>query len=139
MSDKKIPQDELLSFITEVMQREGVSFSGPSKRSYADRCWGLYKSLLMLAPALVVASGMPMSIYNVMSLRVAELQNGKRKYRVRFPLASKFLDHYLKRESYEKTFWRFFEDLTRSVARKDYTVMQASNKLSLGVEEHDEN
>ena len=137
MADPKVLQSDLISLLVQIMKREGVQFID-NKSSYADRCWGLYKALLLFAPAVVIASGLPVSIYGVGSFRISTSSSGKRKFKIRYSLASRFLDYFLLRVGYLNTFWRIYKDLTKAVVRPDSSVMEARSRLSFEVEDEGE-
>ena len=130
-----ISQKELVSILVQVFEQGGVTFEKSSKRSYADRVWGLYKSLLVLAPTLVISSGLPVSIYNVGSVRVSESSSGRRRIKTRYSLASRYLDHYLQRENYVGIFWKLFKNITATVSREDSVLLETGPRLTVGKEE----
>jgi hypothetical protein len=69
--------------VRKVLEREGVSFS-ETDRSFEDRCWRLFKVFQFLVPAVVLASGLPVSLYGVGSCKLVSTGSGY-KFRHRFP------------------------------------------------------
>jgi hypothetical protein len=83
-ANKPVFSRELLqTLVSKVLEREGVSFSETGK-SFEAQCWRLFKALQFLIPAVVVASGLPVSLYGVGSYRLV-LSGGKPKFRCCFP------------------------------------------------------
>jgi hypothetical protein len=64
------------------LEREGVSFSGDEK-PFEDQCWRLFRVFQFLVPAVVVASGLPVSLYGVGSCKLVFTGSGHR-FRQRF-------------------------------------------------------
>jgi hypothetical protein len=78
-----VSRELLRSVVCRVLEREGVSFGG-TKQSFEDRCWRLFKVFQFLIPAMVVASGLPVSLYGVGSYKLSLAGSGY-KFRHYFP------------------------------------------------------
>jgi hypothetical protein len=75
-------QKLLRQVVCKVLEREEVSFGGAEK-SFEDQCWRLFKVFQFLIPAVVVASGLPVSLYGVGSCKLVFTGSGG-KFRQRF-------------------------------------------------------
>jgi hypothetical protein len=64
------------------MEREGVYFVDTG-RPFPERCWRLFKLFQFLIPSVVVASGLPVSLYGVGSYKLVETVSGH-KFRHNF-------------------------------------------------------
>jgi len=121
----KVSLETLQACLMKVMVSRGVVFDKKSRKSYADRYWDLYTDLLMLAPALAVATDLPVSIYGVGSFRVKRAVNGRKRLRIRGSSSiSKFLDHYVSGEYSDDAFWYVFQQLIGSGKSNDTSLME---------------
>ena len=75
-------REELRGVVRRVLEREGVRFGGGGK-SFEDQCWRLFRVFQFLVPAVVVASGLPVSLYGLGSCRLVSAGSGH-KLRFRF-------------------------------------------------------
>jgi hypothetical protein len=73
----------LQKMVCQVLDREGVRFS-ETERSFEDQCWRIFRVFQFLIPAVVVASGVPVSLYGLGSCKMVETGTGP-KFRFRFP------------------------------------------------------
>jgi hypothetical protein len=68
--------------VCKALEREGVSFTGAGK-SFEEQSWRLFRLFQFLIPAVVVASGLPVSLYGVGSYKLVETAAGH-KFRHNF-------------------------------------------------------
>ena len=123
----KVSQDCIMSCLSSVFIKYGVQLSRNSGDSYDSRCWELFKELLLLAPAITISTGLPVSIYGVGSFRVKLDSKGRKKLRVRYsPSVTVYAHHrprYVLDENSVIGILRVLQDLVH-IERKDASILE---------------
>jgi hypothetical protein len=102
----------------------------PGSGNFENSCLALYKAMMLAAPAVVITTGLPVSVYGVGSCRVSG-------NRLRFRYSdriSRMTVPYLCLEGFGKSFARVFQDL-KGRGKQDVSVIETVGRLSLGIEE----
>jgi hypothetical protein len=117
--------------LVRVAKDEGVKFSDGV---YSEKCWRLYQALQFLAPAVVAASGLPVSLYGIGSFKVVKLGlSGRKRFRMRFSnVLSSVLDGLgdgVSEGSFIEKFQKIFKCF--SYEKKDASLQEAEFRLTV--------
>ena len=117
---ERASMDDLLACFRDLCVMHGVNF--PFKESYLN----LLKTMLLFAPAFVIASGLPVSLYGVGTFKLHKSSKGKVRLKMRYSSTiNNFLDSYAGGEFSKKEVYKILNRLL-SIERKDTSVMEVN-------------